>query len=166
MAIPHNYQLIVYLGKTSTYEGFSSCPSAVRELHQVLSESYASVRQCLHQAHFHWKQLRGHSGHPGEFQCGDRVWLYVPVVKRGQSKKLTSFWQGTYTVVDKTSAVNYCIRLIGTSRSLVVHNNRFKLCYESLINTKGFQYEYRVHPTTGMLVKLRLMTKLKHLTVH
>ena len=67
--------------------------------------------------------IGGHLGHPGEFQCGDRVWLYVPVVKRGQSKKLTSFWRGPYMVIDKTSAVNYHIQLIGTSRSLVVHYN-------------------------------------------
>ena len=95
----------------------------------MLNESYASVRQYLRQAHSHRKQLRGHSGHTGEFQCGDRVWLYVPVVKRGQSKKLTSFWRGPYTVIHKTSAVNYCIQLIRTSRSLVVHYNRLKLCY-------------------------------------
>ena len=31
------------------------------------------------------------------FAVGDQVWLYVPAVKRGRTKKLASFWRGPFT---------------------------------------------------------------------
>ena len=62
-------------------------------------------------------------------QVGDRVWLYVPKVKQGQSKKFTLLWRGPYTVINKTSPVNYRIQLIGGNQKLTVHRNRLKLCY-------------------------------------
>ena len=122
----------VYLGRTNSYEGFSGYPECVREVHKVLGDSYATVRQNLSQAHSRRKHLHDHSVNTTELHCGDRVWLYVPAVKQGRSRKLSSLWRGPYTVVDKTSPVNYRIQLIGTSRSLVVHHNRLKLCYGEL----------------------------------
>ena len=119
----------VYLGRTNSYEGFSSYPDNVHEMHKVLGDSYATVRQNLSQAHGCRKNLHDHSANTSEFQCGDRVWLYIPAVKQGQSKKLSSLWRGSYTVIDKTNSVNYRIQLIGISRSLVVHYNRLKLRY-------------------------------------
>ena len=63
------------------------------------------------------------------FQVGDRVWLYVPRVKQGQSKKFTSLWRGPYTVISKTSPINYRIQLIGGNQKTTVHRNRLKLCH-------------------------------------
>ena len=60
---------------------------------------------------------------------GDRVWLFVPAMKKGKTKKLASLWRDPYTVVDKTSPVNYRIKLVGGASNLVVHRNRLKLCY-------------------------------------
>lgn len=57
------------------------------------------------------------------------MWLFVPAVKSGRAKKLASLWRGPYTVIDKTSLVNYRVQLIGTTKTLVVHRNRLKLCY-------------------------------------
>ena len=31
---------------------------------------------------------------------GDRVWLYVPAVKQGRTRKLVSLWCGPYTVIN------------------------------------------------------------------
>ena len=119
----------VFLGRTNSYEGFSGYPDIIREMHKVLGDSYATVRQNLTQAQSRRKHLHDHSANSTAFQCGDRVWLYVPAVKQGRSRKLSSLWRGPYTVIDKTSSVNYRIQLIGTSQSLVVHHNRLKLCY-------------------------------------
>ena len=41
------------------------------------------------------------------YQVGDQVWLYVPSVKSGNTKKLASLWCGPYTVIDRINSVNY-----------------------------------------------------------
>ena len=61
-----------------------------------------------------------------EFAVGERVWLFIPA---GRTKKLASLWCGPYTVTDRTGHVNYRIQLIGTTKTLIVHRNRLKLCY-------------------------------------
>ena len=63
------------------------------------------------------------------FRIGDRVWLFNPAVKVGQTKKFSSQWRGPYTVIDRVSPVNYRIQLIGTTSTQIVHYNRLKLCH-------------------------------------
>ena len=51
-------------------------------------------------------------------------------MKTGTSKKFASQWCGPYTILDKLSATNYRIKLIGSpSKDMVVHHNWLKLCY-------------------------------------
>ena len=58
------------------------------------------------------------------------MWLYVPAVRQGRTKKLASFWRGPYTVIDRlNAALNYRIQLVGSTKTLVVHRNRLKRCY-------------------------------------
>ena len=59
----------------------------------------------------------------------DRVWLYTPAIKTGQSKKLSASWRGPYTIVDKCGLLDYKLQLIGGTKSLIVHHNRLKPCY-------------------------------------
>ena len=119
----------VFLGRTESKEGFTSYPEFVKETHQKMSSMYTTVSQNLREAYQWQKQAHQHSKEIYEFQCGDRVWLYVPAIKRGQTKKFSSLWRGPYTVIDKTSSVNYRIQLIGTTKTSVVHRNRLKLCF-------------------------------------
>ena len=64
------------------------------------------------------------------YSIGDLIWLHVPAVKPGRTKKFALQWRGPYTVIDKLSDTNYRIQLVGSSaKSLVVHHNRMKLCY-------------------------------------
>lgn len=63
------------------------------------------------------------------FQIGDRVWLFVPAVTTGRTKKFASFWRRPYTIIDKTSPVNYKIQLIGGTTTSIVHRNRLKPCF-------------------------------------
>ena len=46
------------------------------------------------------------------------------------SRKLSSLWRGPYTVIDKTSPVNYRVQLVGGTKTQIVHRNRIKLCLE------------------------------------
>ena len=59
----------------------------------------------------------------------DHVLLYVPAVKPGKTKKLSTLWRGPYTVIDRTGPVNYCIQLIGSMTTVIVHRNRLKPCF-------------------------------------
>ena len=53
--------------------------------------------------------------------------MYIPAVKTGLSRKLSSLWRGPYTILDKVTAVNYKIQLISGTKCQTVHSNRLKL---------------------------------------
>lgn len=107
-------------------------PSYVQRLQQSLRAAFSSVRKHLDVAHQRQKQEADKlSTGEGQLQVGDRVWLYVPAVKTGTTRKLASLWRGPYTVVDKLSSVNYKIQIIGGAKCQIVHRNRLKLCYSN-----------------------------------
>lgn len=62
------------------------------------------------------------------FHLNDKVWLYVPIVKKGTSRKLIHPWHGPYRVAAKHSdyvfSVLPCDR--STSRPIKVHISRLK----------------------------------------
>ncbi|KAL5460047.1 hypothetical protein EMCRGX_G033464 [Ephydatia muelleri] len=86
------------------------------------------VRQRLHKAHQRQKQLKDQAIAGDAFQVGDRVWLFVPAIKKGQTRKFSSLWRGPYTIIDKVGPVNYHVQLIGGTQKRVVHRNRLKPC--------------------------------------
>ena len=58
------------------------------------------------------------------------MWLYVPAVKQGTTKKLSSFWRGPYTVTDRLNArLNY--RMLGYNECNIlpiIFNQCFNIC--------------------------------------
>ena len=107
-----------------------SVPQYVEALGKSLCKIYNDVKGKLDAAHARSKKNydKGVSGE--KFAVGDQVWLYVPAVKQGRTKKLASFWRGPYTVIDRlNAAVNYRIQLVGSTKTLVVHRNHLKRCY-------------------------------------
>ena len=112
--------------KESSY----TMPEFVSRLNYSLKHVYSCVRESIKAAHQHNKDRYDQHVTCTHFSIGDQVWLYVPAVKTGQTKKLASLWRGPYTVVDKLSSVNYRIQLLGvTSKTLVVHHNHLKHCH-------------------------------------
>ena len=87
------------------------------------------MRQKLHEAHIRNKSRYDEKVAGNSLAIGDRVWLYIPAVKQGQTRKLSSLWRSPYTVIDRVGTSTYHIQLIGSSKKLVVHRNRLKLCY-------------------------------------
>ena len=83
-------------------------------------EAYIAANKHLKLSNNHRKQGYDKKEHGELFGIGDCVLLYTPAIKPGKSKKFGGCWQGPYTVVDKTSPVNYRIQLIGTQHQLVV----------------------------------------------
>ena len=61
------------------------------------------MMQKVHKRPAHWKQKSAYDNKNREesFAVGDRVWLFVLVMKKGRTKKLSSLWRGPYTVVEK-----------------------------------------------------------------
>jgi hypothetical protein len=57
------------------------------------------------------------------------VYLYIPAVKPGRTKKLASPWTGPYTITDRTGPYNVRIQLVGGRKNLIVHVNRLKPYY-------------------------------------
>ena len=103
-------------------------PQFVQKLQQTLKSSFILVQQHLKAAHARRKRLYDQRSQDTKFHTGELVWLFVPAVKTGRTRKLASLWRGPYTVLDKVSAVTYRIQLIGSCKTLVVHQNRLKLC--------------------------------------
>ena len=109
--------------------GEKEVPKFVEDISRSLKEVFEDVRLKLNQVHQRNKAKYDEKVAGSNLAIGDRVWLYVPAVKQGRTKKLSSLWRGPYTVIDRVGTVTYQVQLIGSSKTLVVHQNRLKLCY-------------------------------------
>ena len=104
-------------------------PQFVQEAHQQIAAACNVAQQHLQAQHLRNKTLHDKHTTTVQFCIGDRVWLYTPVVLKGNTKKFSCFWKGPYTIIDKTGDVNYKIQLIGGTQTFIVHQNRLKPCY-------------------------------------
>ena len=104
-------------------------PEFVEDVNCSLKGVYDDVRRKLNEAHQKNKSKYDEKVAGSDLTVEDRVWLYVPAVKQGKTRKLSSLWCGPYTVIDRVGAVTYQIQLIGSPKTLVVHRNRLKLRY-------------------------------------
>ena len=116
------------LGRVGEIE-YEEYPPFVQDIHSKLKCAFEQTRQKLSISHQHQKEIYDASSQGSPFRIGNRVWLYVPAVKPGKTRKFSSLWRGPYTVLDKTSPVNYRIQLIGGTVSITVHRNRLKQCH-------------------------------------
>ena len=41
------------------------------------------------------------------YQVGDTVWIYIPALQSGLSRKLSKFWAGPYLLIEQTTPVNF-----------------------------------------------------------
>ena len=126
-----NLPVDIMLGRDlpSTEEGEKEIPEFVEEISRSLKEAYEDVRQKLDEAHKKNKEIYDKGVKGSILTIGDRVWLYIPAVKPGRTRKLSSLWRGPYTIIDRVGDLDYHIQLIGSSKTLIVHRNRLKLCY-------------------------------------
>ena len=104
-------------------------PEFVEDVKRSLKGVYNDVRWKLNEAHQKNKSKYDEKVAGSNLTVGDRLWLHVPAVKQGRTRKLSSLWRGPYTVIDRVGAVTYWIQLIGSPKTLVVNRNRLKLCY-------------------------------------
>jgi len=60
------------------------------------------------------------------YHVGSKVWLYTPVIKIGQVRKLATMWNGPYVIEELTSPVNAKIKHTTTNKIQLVHVSRLK----------------------------------------
>ena len=103
----------------------------VRNLRSTLDEAHERAREHLRTAQRRQKDYYDRRVAGQEIKVGDRVYLHVPAMKTGRTKKLHSPWQGPHLVVKKISDVTFRIEDVQNRRKRrVVHFNRLKLCQD------------------------------------
>ena len=101
----------------------------VRNLRDTLEDVHENAREHLRTAQKRQKDHYDQRIAGEQIEIGDRVFLHEPAVKKGQSKKLHSPWQGPYIVVTRIGDVTYRIQAEDNPRKRkVVHFNRLKRC--------------------------------------
>jgi transposase InsO family protein len=68
-----------------------------------------------------------------KFEVGQKVWYYRPKRVPKLSPKLTKFWEGPYTVIDRISDILYRIGLNSRRgfKTVIVHVDKLKTCHET-----------------------------------
>ena len=107
-------------------------------MHSVLESSFKLAREVTKRKQERQKNHYDVRSSDGRYKVGDMVWLYLPVVKKGQSPKFMKQWKGPYKIVKVLSDVNYHIKFEGSGprKTQVVHFNRLKPYYESTVSGK------------------------------
>ena len=67
---------------------FFSSLSLLKELHSVLESSFKLAREVTQRKQEQQKDHYDVRSSDGRYKVGDMVWLYLPVVKKGQSPNL------------------------------------------------------------------------------
>ena len=67
---------------------FSHSSEYIKELHSVLESSFKLAREVTQRKQERQKDHYDVRSSDGKYKVGDMVWLYLPVVKKGQSPKL------------------------------------------------------------------------------
>ena len=87
-------------------------PAFLDDLHRSLHFDYHTVKSHIQSAHQHNKQWYDKQRSYSPFMVGDQVWLHVPVVKPGKTKKFTSQWRGLYTVIERVNKLVHLLRTV------------------------------------------------------
>ena len=109
----------IMLGRLPSSDGEKDVADYVKEVASLLKGAYDKVRHNIDEAHKANKRRHDDKESSRIFSIGDLVWLHVPAIKQGRTKKFSRLWKGPYTVIDKTSDVNYKIQLVGTTKALM-----------------------------------------------
>ena len=94
----------------------------IEEVHEHAREHLWAAQKC--QKDHYDQRIAGE-----QIKVGNRVFLHDPAVKKGQTKKLHSPWQGPCVVITRIGNVTYHIQAVDNPRKRkVLHFNHLKLC--------------------------------------
>ena len=66
--------------------------------------------------------------HGDPFEENQLIWLHLPVIPQGHSKKLHHPWTGPYRIIKRLSESDYKIKNVDGNRQSLVHFDILKLC--------------------------------------
>ena len=137
----------------------------VQKLQTHLEEIHEIARGTLTISSEKQKRQYDHKTKEPRFQEGESVWYYCRVKRKGKSPKLQNHWHGPYRVIEKVSDILFRIQLRGTRKTLVVHSDKLKKCYQNgheETNTEGVKGGKEVsNETKDSPLKTRLGRKIK-----
>ena len=102
----------------------------VWQLKENLETSHKFVRETTGMNMFRQKKYHDLKSRDDQLEPGENVYVYFPVVKIGQTPKLTSFWRGPLRVERKISDVLYEINFGTNDRRYIIHVDRLKRAKE------------------------------------
>lgn len=121
----------------SNIPSYQSVNDYTDDLISRLSNTYVKVKSNLTKAAVNQESLQHKKSVDKKIKVGDTVYLYTPVVRRGQVKKLTKLNRGPFKVVSQTTPVNFVISdLKDSSATQTVHVDRLTLLPDRQINLK------------------------------
>ena len=106
----------------------------VWELQDRLETAHAQVRQNTGESMK--RQKRHHDGRLSfeTFDTGEKVYVFFPVKRVGCSSKLTSYWKGPFTILDKLSDVTYKVNCGKGGLEQVIHCDRIKKAKSQILS--------------------------------
>ena len=96
-----------------------STKQKLQETHQLMRESM-NVEQERQKTYYH------RSKYGRNYEVGEEVLVFNPTVKRGETRKITSFYRGPYTIVEIINNLNFRVEDKKTKKAIKVHYERLK----------------------------------------
>lgn len=128
---------IAAINSSSPEFNFSDLTAYNQQLVNRLRRAWETVSQTYNKA---LKKVNLHnSKHQNKllsFAPGQKVWLYIPIIKKGHDRKLFHPWHGPYRIINKISDTTYTILPCdGKKRKpLRIHVGRLKIYHERTID--------------------------------
>ena len=101
-------------------------PAYVAKLCDRMEKIHNLARDKLIESNERHKRAYDLKQFQNNYKVGDQVLLFMPAVRKGKNKKLSSRWTGPYRIVEVLSDVVFRIRLNNQAKDKVVHHNRLK----------------------------------------
>ncbi|KAK3915873.1 Retrovirus-related Pol polyprotein from transposon 412 [Frankliniella fusca] len=108
-----------------------------RWLRDTLRQIHDDARR--HRSEVSLKMKQNYDVHASIFrgQPGDRVWLYRPVRRTGQNRKLIRAWDGPYVVVDRINELLVRIEHLKTRKRRVANIQNVSRCHDAPQDTQS-----------------------------
>lgn len=101
----------------------------LEQAHRIVREN--TKAEMLRQKRYHDRKLKWQI-----FSPGDKVYVYFPRRKLGTSPKLTSFWQGPFSVLEKCSECTYKVSCGSKGSPQVIHVDRMRLVKSQILTNE------------------------------
>ncbi len=127
----------------------------VQTLEEAMKVAHDVVSQHVGERYDYMKKNYDRNVRAQEFQIGQPVWLQVYPRPKGQSKALLKYWDATWIVIERISAVHYRIQKSPRGRSWVMHSDRLKPHYGPITNAATKRLWLSRQPHADPVDKLR-----------